>query len=56
MIDLGKLKLDDISPEQREVLKHIVTIDTFEEQESGVYLLRKLYYETWGQHGNGRNQ
>lgn len=53
-IDLGKL--DDLSPEQQEILTHILVIERLREQEVGMALLRQNYYATWGPYGNARNQ
>jgi hypothetical protein len=55
-MNLNGLDLAELTPEQREVLRHILTIDSMAEQDVGIYLLRKIYYEAWGEHGNGRNQ
>jgi hypothetical protein len=54
--DLGISGLSDLTPEQRSVVKHLMFIDEIADQEMGVAFLRMIYYQTWGESHNGRNQ
>lgn len=60
-MDINRIDVEGLSDEEREVLHHILQIDSLKAQKFGevdgqTLLLREIYYETWGIERNGRNQ
>lgn len=56
-MDLDLDKLTKLTPEQRQLIPHLILIERMREDELVANtLLRQTYYGAWGEHGNGRNQ